>query len=946
MSSQGDTSESEQQAASRYVVGIDLGTTNSAASFVDTLQADWEICTLPIPQLAAPFQIEERETLPSFHYQATQAEAKDGMLALPWSEGKPAFAIGTLARNEGVTKPGRLIASAKSWLSHAGVDRTADLLPWQGDADVERLSPVEASSLYLQHIRDVWDQRFLQHPLAEQDLVVTLPASFDEVARELTVDAAKRAGLAKVLLIEEPQAAFYAWVYRHSGDWHEQIQPGQKILVCDIGGGTTDFTLIRVSQHEETGDVQFHRVAVGDHLILGGDNLDLTLANFIEEKIRDQGKLSSRQWDVLLQSARRVKESLLGTNPPETYTVNLPSEGSKLIGGAIQIEVTRAEVEQVLVEGFLPRVSLTEKPQQTKSGFQDFGLPFAADAGISRYLAEFLTAHRFTGDSAPNEQWQQQGVADPARPDVVLLNGGFFESPVLRERLLEVLASWFAAGEDSWSPLVLDNQRLDLAVSQGAAYYGMVRRDKGVGIVATLARSYYIGVAGETQQAVCLAPGNALAGQDFEIDEIDFHLTLAEPVEFPLYVSSTRLADPPGLMIEVDPHELKPLPPIRTVLHVKGKRERQQAAVHLQAHLSEIGVLELSCREIDSKRSWRLQFDVRSTTQTDQEAHESAAEAEGFLDEAVLAGCRTELERVFAPEGELKPSALMSHLATELGADRHEWPTSVLRSLWEILMQNEPGRRKSRAHEARWLNLVGYCLRPGYGFAVDDWRVSQTRRAVSGKIAFPGSQAEALVLWRRIAGGLNRGQQLGLAEPLLSAVQALRGSFQGKKAKSVVGIDPTQSNEVWRLLGSLELLPTTAKIELGNAIVEILPKRRLEKRRSALVWTLGRLGQRVPTYGPLNTLVPTKVAAQWVRELLEFDEVDPIGHLSAMQLARRTNDRHRDVDDDLRERVSDWLQRHEARAHLIELVTTGGTLDEEERGSIFGESLPSGLRLR
>ena len=939
-------SDTDQQSPSRFIVGVDLGTTNSAASYVDTHEDNWEIKTLPIPQLVAPFQIEERETLPSFHYQSTDAEAKDGMLSLPWRETKPDFAVGVLARDEGVTKPGRLIASAKSWLSHAGVDRTADLLPWQGDAEVEQLSPVEASSLYLEHIRDVWDQRFPKYPLADQDLIVTLPASFDEVARELTVEAAKRAGLPRVLLIEEPQAAFYAWVYRHSDDWHEQIQQGQKILVCDIGGGTTDFTLIRVSKHGDTDDVQFHRVAVGDHLILGGDNLDLTLANFVEHKISETGKLSGRQWDVLLQSARRVKEKLLGTDPAESLTLNLPSEGSKLIGGAIQVEIARAEVEQLLVEGFLPVVPITEKPQQKKSGFQDFGLPFAADPGMSRYLAEFLTNHRFTGDNHPNEHWQEQGLPDPARPDLVLLNGGFFESPVLRERLLGTIRSWFDEHDRGWSPMVLDNARLDLAVSQGAAYYGMVRRDVGVGIVSTLARSYYIGVAGETPQAVCLAPGNAVAGQDFEIENLDFQLTLAEPVEFSLYVSSTRLADPPGDMIEVDSNELKPLPPIRTVLHVKGKREQQDAVVRLHAHLSEIGVLELSCREVDSKRSWRLQFDVRSTTQTDLEAHESAVETEGFVDEAVLAACADRIESVFGAEAEVKPSVLMKALAEELGIERHLWPTSVLRSLWEIAMGFEQGRRKSRSHEARWLNLIGYCLRPGYGFAVDDWRVSQTRKAVSGKIAFPGSQAEALVLWRRIAGGLNRGQQQGLAEPLLSAVHSLHGSFRGKKAKSTVGIDPAQSNEVWRLLGSLELLPARAKIDLGDAILDMLPKRRLDKRRSALVWAIGRLGQRVPTYGPLNTLVPSNVAGRWVRALFECDLDDPIGHLSAMQLARRTEDRHRDLDERARRDVADWLESTDARAHLIELVISGGVLDEEERGSIFGESLPSGLRLR
>ena len=345
--------------------------------------------------------------------------------------------------------------------------------------------------------------------------MITLPASFDEVARELTVEAAKRAALPRIILIEEPQAAFYAWVHRNADNWQEQIAPGQKILVCDIGGGTSDFTLIRVSANESSGDVQFNRIAVGEHLILGGDNLDLALARHVEQKLVGNDKLPAHQWEVLVRTARRVKETLLGENPPDSITINLPAAGSKLIGGGSQIAVSRTEVEELLLEGFLPRAKLADKPTRKQSGFQDFGLPYAADPAITRYLAAFLSAHRFTGDQTIQHDWHEKQQADPARPDVVLLNGGLFASPVLRARLLEVVASWFSSPQDSWSPLVLDNPRLDLAVAQGAAYYGMVRRGEGVSISANLARSYYIGVAGERPCAVCLAPGNAVAGQRF-----------------------------------------------------------------------------------------------------------------------------------------------------------------------------------------------------------------------------------------------------------------------------------------------------------------------------------------------------------------------------------------------------------------------------------------------
>ena len=508
-----DTSTSS--AASRYVVGFDLGTTNSAVTYVDTAEEPWRIKTFAVPQVVAPGQVEARGTLPSFHYQAAAGELASAALRCPWhrekmgtgsepagsnrgkvtsrevpvpifSEG-PTWAVGFFARDQGTLAPGRLINSAKSWLCHTGVDRTAALLPWHGAADVERLSPIDVSARYLAHVRDAWNHRFPRHPLAEQDFVLTLPASFDEVARELTVKAAALAGLPRVVLIEEPQAAFYAWIYAHADDWEQQVSPGQKILVCDIGGGTSDFTLIRV-RRGDGGKVQFHRVAVGDHLILGGDNLDLTLAHHVERKI---GKLEPRQWAVLVRTCRAVKETLLSRDAPQRLTLTLPGAGSKLIGAGVQVELTREEACNLLVEGFFPRVGLDEKPITRRSGFQEFGLPFAPDSAVTRYLAAFLTAHRHVA-----MEDAEAADHDPARPDVVLFNGGVFESPLLRARLLEVLESWFGG----WRPVVLDNDRLDLAVARGAAYYGMVRRGQGVRIAAGLARTYYIGVESTARQ--------------------------------------------------------------------------------------------------------------------------------------------------------------------------------------------------------------------------------------------------------------------------------------------------------------------------------------------------------------------------------------------------------------------------------------------------------------
>lgn len=930
--------QDDQAQPSRYVVGVDLGTTNSAMAYVDTKATAWQVQSLPIPQLVAPFQVEPRDSLPSFHYESLAAEAAAGALTLPWSSGKPQTAVGVVAREEGMAKPGRLIASAKSWLCHAGVDRTAEILPWQGDADVERLSPVEVTSRYLIHLREAWSAAHPQFPLAQQDLVVTLPASFDEVARELTIAAAKAADLPRITLIEEPQAAFYAWLDRHRKTWREHVEAGQTILVCDIGGGTSDFTLIKVEQSDQPGDVEFHRVAVGDHLILGGDNLDLALARYIEQQLAPGTKLTPQQWDCLVRTARSAKETLLGESATQNFTINLSSSGSSLIGGGLQVQISREQVERLLVDGFLPRVTLEEQPESRPSGFQEFGLPYATDAGITRHLAKFLKSHAAQTDET------FEASSNSARPDIILLNGGFFNSPVLRKRLIEVVGSWFSQ-QGEWQPEVLDHERLDLAVSKGAAYYGMVRRGEGVGIRANLARSYYIGVAGEQTKAVCLVPGAASAGQNFEIDQT-FQLVLSEPVEFPLYVSSTRLTDPPGKLIEVDSAELKQLPPIRTVLDSSRKRAAQQVGVRLHAHLTEIGALELSCRNTQSSRSWKLQFDIRSTTQTDRSAHQSDAESEGIVDDQMVADCRIAIDNVFGKAATLKPSKLMAELAATIGATKHEWPTSLLRRLWELLMEVEPQRRQSPQHEARWLNLTGYALRPGYGLAVDDWRVAETWRVVRNRIAHASSHAETLILWRRIAGGLSHGQQLTIAEPLLAAVRALNRRFTGGKAGSAPpALDPAQSPEVWRLMGSLELLSVGTKVELGDIILQLLPKRKLQKVAPAMLWALGRLGQRVPVHGPLNTLVPAEQASKWLTAIQE-SELDPsLAHLVAMQVARRTGDRHRDLVDSQRKGVVEWLESRGAAAHLIQLVKEGGALDIEERNQVFGESLPVGLSM-
>lgn len=928
----------------RYVVGFDLGTTNSAVCYVDTTEEPWRVRTFAVPQIVAPGQIEARETLPSFHYQPATGELTADALGLPWTRESLGHTVGVFARDHGAVVPGRLITSAKSWLCHTGVDRTADLLPWHGASDVDRLSPVEVSARYLDHVRRAWDAQFPSDPLADQDFVLTLPASFDEVARELTVKAAAQAGLPRVVLIEEPQAAFYAWIDAHRHDWENMVSPGQKILVCDIGGGTSDFTLIRVRAGAEE-KVQFHRVAVGEHLILGGDNLDLALAHHLERRLVGEGHLEPRQWAVLVRACQRVKEILLGVNAPDHWTVNLPGSGSRLIGGGLQVEVTRDEARKCLVDGFFPYVSLDDKPAGRQSGFQEFGLPYAADPAVTRYLAAFLRVHRHVAmdESAPPADH------DPARPDIVLFNGGLFESPELRARLIDVIRRWFRTPDDpNWEPLVLDNDRLDLAVARGAAYYGMVRRGQGVRIAAGLARTYYIGVESTPPQAVCLVPAGVEPGQDVELTQRPFTLLVSQPVEFPLYVSSTRLTDRPGDIVAVDREQMTPLPPIRTVLRTTKKGEAGSIAIHLHARLTEIGTLDLWCSQIDTKRSWRLQFDVRSATQTDVAAHESQAEGEGFVDETSWERCQQVIRDTFGPEGAVSADGLVKRLTEALGAGRRDWPTSLLRRMWESLMEVEAGRRRSPTHEARWLNLLGFALRPGYGLAVDDWRVAETWRVLQGKLVHPTAMGrnEWWILWRRIAAGLSAGQQQAIADPLLAPARNLHRQMVGGKGRGGdFSFQPNETAEAWRLLGSMELLGTAMRVELGNLLLDLLPRRKMEPARAAMAWALGRVGARSPVYGPLNTVVPVETVSDWLGKLLDTSRGDTMEVLAVMQLARCTGDRYRDISDKLRTKVLDWLAVQKAANHFVQLVRDGGSLDVEEQGMIFGEALPKGLRL-
>lgn len=966
----------ESETPARFVVGIDLGTTNTAVAFADLRAKRRKVEIFRIAQLTAPGEIERRDTLPSFHLEPAPGQFDAAALRLPWERGLPATVeaareiIGVLARDRGADAPGRLIASAKSWLSHSGVDRTADLLPWHGADGVRKLSPAEVSARYLRHVRAAWNDERPEHPLETQDVIITIPASFDEVARGLTVEAARRAGLRRVVLIEEPQAAFYTWMNTRGTTAADggsvsdpPLNPGEIVLVCDIGGGTSDFTLIEVGERagaDTPGAREYRRFAVGDHLILGGDNLDLTLAHFVEARLG--APLDPRPWSVLVRHCQQAKETLLGANAPERLTLSVGAGGARLIGGARQVELTRAEVATQLVDGFVPYVPPDAPLARHQSGFREFGLPFAPDPAITRHLAAFLRREPPAGGRTVN------GLV---RPDAVLLNGGFFESPALRDRLLAVLGEWF--GPDG-KPRLLENRRLDLAVAEGAVYFGLARRGEGARITGGLARAYYLGVAGPAgdAHALCLAPAGMAEEEQADLP-VPLELLIRQPVEFPLYASTFRTGDVPGDLVPLgadDPREgragareFTQLPPVRTALQGRaGPEGADRIQVQLHARLSAVGTLDIWCSEIGGRqRQWKLPFDVRASADADEPRVGSQFTEAASLEEAVVTRCRERIRETFAAGGSPGTAAvetLVKRLEADCGLARLDWPPSLLRSLWEELMAAEPARARSSLHEARWLNLLGFSLRPGFGFPVDDWRAAQSWRLYERRLAHPKNElcrAEWWIFWRRIAGGLTAGQQRALAAPLLAGLtraQRSGGATTGRPA-AAGGVEGShETAEIWRLLGSLEWLLSEVKTEFGRYLLDQLdsPSATAEKvadrgRRKAAIWALARLGARVPLHGPLNTLVDPEAVQGWLGRLTRLPERDEEISFAVMQLARRTGDRFRDVPATVREMAVAWMLSAGSPARHVELVRTGGELEKLERDTAFGERLPLGLRV-
>ncbi len=908
----------------KYLVGIDLGTTHTVVAYTQADRtATSDIHLFTVEQLIAPGEVAARPLLPSVRYHPAEGELSAEDLKFSFMSGPPAI-MGEAARLLGSKSSGRLVTSAKSWLSHPSIDPVAQILPWGSHDDVAKVSPLDASASYLAHVRNVWRYRFPDAPLEQQNVVITVPASFDEGARSLTLEAAKMAGLNDIKLLEEPQAVCYDWLRRHGSDLRQILADVHLLLICDVGGGTTDLTLIKI---EQTGqEPKLTRIGVGDHLMLGGDNIDLALAHLAESRINPNGgKMSAADFSQLIEQCRIAKERLLADDAPEQCAVTLLGGGSKLIGGTRSAPLSRQEVQQIALDGFLPLTGLNELPDKKRSGVVEFGLPYAAEPAISKHIAAFLKLHQQAGTEALG----QTGYV----PDAVLLNGGLFRSQPITQRTLNLLASW-----QQKPPVLLDNPHPELAVAYGAVSYALARQEKKLKIGGGAARSYFLVVDTDQnthRQGVCILPKGSEEGEEVILQDRQFALRIGQPVRFHLESSPGDSDYQAGELIALNDDDFHSLPPMAVVFQGEDKQEVQ---VRLSVMQTEIGTLKIQCVAVaDPNQRYDVEFQIRHRGMVST----VTAELPDTINQAVA-----RIQDVFGLRSKkMDPKAvkgLRAELEKILGLSRDQWETPVLRALFDTLLANVKNRRRSENHERVWLSLVGFCLRPGFGYPLDDWRVEQIWKGYQSGIQFVNERqnwTEWWTLWRRVAGGLNVDQQ----EKIFADIAKFLNPAAARQPGVAKQIKIRGYDDMVRVVGVLERLSVKQKIQC----VEWLLKR-LEKpsESNQTWWAVGRLAARVPFYGGSHTAIPADQVALWLPQILALDwKKNPQAAFAATIMARMSGDRARDLQATERESVIEKLRNSKSPTSWVAMVESYQELNEAEEKQIFGEALPPGLKL-
>ena len=924
-------------------MGIDLGTTNCAVAYVDLRDEDQKrkIEIFTIPQLTNESEIRRLPMLPSFLYIPGEYDISEKAIILPWGTRSDNF-VGVFAREQGAKVPSRLVSSAKSWLCNPRVDRKARILPWGEEKGFTKVSPVTASASYLEHIRKAWNTYHEEEDLflENQKVIITVPASFDEIARDLTIESASAAGLKDIIVLEEPLAAFYSWLIRHEKDWDAHVKPDELILVCDVGGGTTDFTLIALKSM--SGRPGFERIAVGDHLILGGDNMDIALAGKIESRSSGlKGKLSLDRWKALVSQCRKAKEEILN-DETESRRITLVGRGNQLISDTISAVLKKEDIEDTVLNSFFPLLTRSDLESDADGNLYSrfnsdiaekqsgLGLPFEKDSAITRHLALFLKRHQ--------EDVRRVLNRENFLPDLILFNGGALKPGSIQDRIVGSIDSGFGIVEGR-KPGVLENTDFDLAVARGAAYYGLVTIGEGVRVGSGSPRAYYLGVVEQIpatdsgkKQALCLIERGMEEGARISLKERKFDVLANQPVVFELYSSSYRSGDKSGDLVEID-DSLTLLPGLYTVIQYGKAGSRTTIPVHLEAKYSEVGALELKCRSQISPHSWRLQFDLRNLSP------EMKIKDETIFEASMIQEVCNSIIAAFAPDSTKSAlDALVRNLTGQIGENKELWPLGLIRAMADQLLDIVNARKLGPEHEARWLNLIGFCLRPGFGDGFDEHRVKKLWKIYSeGPIRENNTRVrlEWWILWRRVAGGLTAAQQKQFIQDT--------GRLIAPKKGVIKKISEQEKLETWMALAGMERMETDQKVRWGEIL---LSEFRPNKVKPQQLWALSRLGGRELLYGSTDRVVPVSDVVQWIRTLMswEWTHQKPVVQ-AVIQMARKTGDRLRDIGEENLMEIKQWLLTLPGEHENIESLEAAIPFQPDEKNLIFGESLPLGLVL-
>lgn len=907
----------------RFIVGIDFGTTNITVAYTDTQKDPGKIVLLPIPQLSAPGEIIESELLPAFCFFPDKRQLPKKALNLPWKD-KFDYAVGVYARDFGPDSPGRFISSVKSWLCHVGINRREKILPWNSDFKDCSRSPVEISQYYLEHIRNAWDFKFKQKKdkngnpclLADQQVIITVPASFDETARELTFEAAELVGFKDINLLEEPLAVFYSWLDKNSTTWKKKIRPEEKILVIDVGGGTCDFSIIEMNKQGK-----LIRSVAGSHLLLGGDNIDIAIARKIENKWKTF--LSPGEWAALCQRTREAKEKILNSSVDKIKIVLL-SQGSSVVKNIRESVLQRKELRKLLMDGFFPNISIHSPSPKKKSGIQIMGLPYVSDPALTKHLLDFL---RYSAKITKGEHTKF------LVPDKVLFNGGTMIPPDIREQILKTLSSWFSGEQRREKIVELISSDLTFAVAYGAAYYGRTRRGEGIKVKSGTSRAYYVEVTQKEMEKryICVMPRGMDEGKRIMTPR-KFLLDANQKVSFPLFSSSTRPGDKPGDVLD-SKEELSPVSRLINVLRF-GRTEKKSIETEIAAELTETGILKLWIESLQSQHKWPLNFDIRALVDGEEEGDVEPAVM--FDSEKLRAACSL-IKDVFEAAPEKLPS-LVKIVKQELGIPGNELFLPVIRKLADTLFEIPYDSLRIPQQEIRWLNFCGYCLRPGFSDPVDELRLKKAWKIWIHGLNNRNSlqvEAEWWIFWRRIAPGLSLGQQRRIYQALYKWL-CPKGEYALKLKKGI-----QVKTEMWRCLGALELLSPEIKLDIGDILLS-----RSEKLLPYEYWVLARLGTRRLFRAPVNNIIPTEFVEKWLSKLIGLKKAPDEALLFAVsRIAAISGDRNVDISPDSISSVKKFLLKHKATNQWIKHLEVMGKESEKEQTRILGDSLPLGLKL-